>query len=455
MGSVISLIFQALMSQSTVQETESPSFEESWALLERVVGCAQLRRAPRLREFLSYVGRRSLKDGCSQVHEQEIGIEVFGRPDTYDTSVDNIVRANATELRKRIEAYFETEGVSESLLMEIPRGSYVPVFKHRPAKVVAFPEPGISALPGVPEIPAEISPALSAKPHPRWMTPALIVAAVLIAALSVTCFMLWNKNRSEHRAFYAWQYSPAVESFWSGFLGGSTDTDIVMSDAFFKLAQDLTKRSFSLNDYLSRGYVTELLDEEKSPDTRIILGKVAAWSTGNSNHLNLARRILALDPLGRHIHLYYARDYSPDLIKQDNVILLGSRVTNPWDSLFDNRLNFTVKLDNEEASAIVDRSPAPGEQSVYTRTDTSGYCVVAYLPNPNSNGKVLIIEGTTVEATESGGDFLLSESQMLNLQRVLHTTNLPYFELLLKTSQVKGTPFTATIQAYRVYSSAH
>ena len=171
--------------------------------------------------------------------------------------------------------------------------------------------------------------------------------------------------------------------------------------------------------------------------------------------MSLARRILALDPLGKSIHLYYARDYTPDLIKKDNVILLGSVITNPWDGLFDSRLNFTVKLEGDNSSAIVNRAPAAGEQDIYKRTDSVGYCVVAYLPNPNSNGKILIIEGTTVEATEAGGDFLLSENQLSNLQKMLHGNDLPYFELLLKTSQVRGTPFIATIQTYRIYPNQH
>ena len=123
------------MIDSAAQEIEELSFEDRWRLLERVVGSVHLRRAPRLREFLAYVGSRSLKEGRTQIHEQEIGVDVFGRPTSYDTSVDNIVRANATELRKRIEAYFETEGVNETLLMEIPRGSYVPVFWRRPPKI--------------------------------------------------------------------------------------------------------------------------------------------------------------------------------------------------------------------------------------------------------------------------------------------------------------------------------
>jgi hypothetical protein len=439
------------MIESTAQEIDSPALEANRALLERVLGSVQLHRAPRLREFLSYVGRRSLKDGCSHVHEQEIGVAVFGRPDAYDTSVDNIVRANATELRKRIEAYFESEGLNEPLIMEIPRGSYVPVFRLRPLKAESAPESQIPTVAVISESSKGIPRAELASVQRQWLLPALIVACSAVAVLSLVCAALWNQNRAMHRSFYAWQYSPSLATFWSGFLDGSSDTDIVMSDAFFKLAQDFTGKSFTLNDYISRGYVNELISQENSPDAREILGKVSAWSSGNSNHLSLARRILALDPLGKNIRLYYARDYTPELIKQDNVILLGSRVTNPWDSLFDDRLNFIVKLGSDETSAIVNRAPAAGEQSIYTHSDSVGYCVVAYLPNPDSNGKVLIIEGTTVEATEAGGDFLLSESQMSSFQRTLHVTNLPYFEILLKTSQVKGTPFTATIQAYRIF----
>lgn len=440
------------MTESTVHEVESLASEANRALLERVIASVQLRRAPRLREFLSYVGRRSLKDGCTQVHEQEIGVEVFGRPETYDTGVDNIVRANATELRKRIEAYFESDGLHEPVIMEIPRGSYIPIFRPRPIKAEIVVE-SLDAAGEFLSAPFAHAPAhvLPASRERRWMLPALIVAALVILALGSECVNLWLQNRAQHRAFYAWQYSPSVAAFWSSFLGASPDTDIVMSDAFFKLAQDLTGKSFTLNDYLSHSYVRDLMAEEKSPDAHLVIGKVSAWSSGNSNHLALARRILALDPLGKSIRLYYSRDYTPELIKQDNVILLGSGVTNPWDSLFDSRLNFSVKLDGDSSSAILNRAPITGEQSIYTRTDSTGYCVVAYLPNPGSNGKVLIIEGTTVEATEAGGDFLLSEDKLSGFQKSLHVNSLPYFEMLLKTSQVKGTPFVATVEAYRTY----
>jgi hypothetical protein len=82
---------------------------------------------------------------------------------------------------------------------------------------------------------------------------------------------------------------------------------------------------------------------------------------------------------------------------------------------------------------------------------SSGYSVVAYLPNPDQDGKVLIIAGTGSEATEAAGEFLTSEEQLSRFQKMLHADKLPYFEALLKTTHISGTPLNAKIEAYRVY----
>jgi hypothetical protein len=70
----------------------------------------------------------------------------------------------------------------------------------------------------------------------------------------------------------------------------------------------------------------------------------------------------------------------PDLMRQDNVILIGVSISNLWDELFKSRLNFTVNLTGDGLATITNRAPAAGEKEIYTRIDTNGYCVVAYLP---------------------------------------------------------------------------
>jgi len=438
----------------------------NWMLAQMVAESSAFSRATQLRAILLYIVRQSILHPDEPIHEADIAHRVLGRRSDFNPLDDNIVRVQVAHLRKKLDLYFSTEGRNEEMVIAIALGSYRPIFSARSEPVTSplpFHDPKNGALESSVIAGEGVTVASGSEPDPAalvgiqtasrrsWMRPGPILAALIILLLGGCCLTLWLQNRAMQRSFYAWKYSPAVASFWNEFLSGKRDTDVVMSDAFFKLAQDMTKKPFTLDDYISRSYVHELMSQEKNPDALLVIGKVSAWSSANPNHLKLARRILALDPLGQSTHLYYAREYRPDLIEQDNVILLGSRITNPWAYLFDSRLNFAVTPDSNDFTTITNRAPAPGEQKVYTRTDSSGYCVVAYLPNPTSNNKVLLIEGTSVEATEAGGDFLLSEDRLSSFQKTLHVTQFPYFEVLLKTSQVKGTPLTATVEAYRTY----
>jgi hypothetical protein len=433
------------------KESETPKSEACWALLERIGASPGLRRAPRLREFLEYVSRRSLRDGCNQIHEQEIGIAVFARPADYDTSVDNIVRANATELRKRIEAYFESEGSREPLIVEIPRGSYAPVFRHRPAPapipVIAEPTQPSSVATAAPE-------AAEARPPARralfWLPWA--ITALVVASLSAGCIFLWMQNRAIYKSLYPWKDEPTVSALWSQFVDVNRGTDIVIADQSFMLVQNIDKQVFSFNEYLNRSYINRLQASNLSPDMRGVLDLIAAKNIGSLSEFRLSQRILALDPQGKNIHLYSAREFMSPLLARDNVILIGGPISNPWQQLFASRMNFIVEPDSSRFNPIHNRAPAPGEQAVYsTDADPLGYCIVAFLPNPSHNGQVLIIEGTSAEATEAGGDFLLSENQLSSFQKRLHAASLPYFEVLLKTSQASDTPFSTVVTAYRTY----
>ncbi|HUX43894.1 MAG TPA: hypothetical protein VMV57_04005 [Terracidiphilus sp.] len=437
------------MTELTSQGQESPDSEVCWALLERIAASPHLRRAPRLREFLFYVGRRALKDGCDQVHEQEIGVEVFGRPQAYDTSVDNIVRANASELRKRIEAYFQSEGAHETLIMEIPRWSYVPVFHHRPVAPQSADPPVIAA---VPADPAHARPeAARALLRSVWMLSGWIVALLL----AVGCVALWVQNRAMYRLLYPWKYEPAVAALWSGFFDSSPDTDVVMEDSSYLLVQNLGKQAFSFNDYLNRTYLDKLRVQKFSPGIHSAQNLIAGKTLARAAEVRLVQRILALDPLDRNLHLYNAREYTPALLTKDSVILLSNPTSNPWVDLFEDRLNFVEKSNPNTLSPVINRAPAAGEQRVYNSTDTVVYCVVAYLPKSDNSGKMLIVQGTSSEATEAGGNFLLSEDQLSGFQKKLHVTTFPYFEVLLRISHVTGTPITSAIEAYRTYPNLH
>lgn len=432
---------------------------ECWALLERIAASPQLRRATRLQELLYYLGKRSLKDHCETLHEQTVGVEVFSRPEGYDTSADNIVRTSVSELRKRIDAYFSAAGAGEGLIMEIPRWNYVPVFKHRVVQSATVPQfPAVAKSPAIEGSDAQRGEGQADSFPFRRGNFALIAAWTLAILLGSGCLYYLIEFRSAsaqyetlHRSLYAWQYEPSVSEFWTSFLGAKPDTDIVLADASFGLLQDINKKSFSFDNYLSHSYVSEIQSRHLSPDLHAVLGRIAVWNLGSPDEFMLARRILALDPLGKSIHLYSARNYMPALTKRDNVILIGGNISNPWDDLFEDRMNFTAKFMPDGSIMVVNRAPASGEQAIYSQTDSAQYCVVSYLPNPDHSGVVMLIEGTDAEATEAAGDFLMSDDQLSGFKKLLHVQKFPYFEVLLKVSSVPGTPLTASVEAYRTY----
>lgn len=430
--------------------------EACWSLLERVASSSQMKKAGRLRNLLLYVGRRSLKEGCLEIHEKEIGIEVFGRQETYDTSIDNIVRSNVSDLRKRIDGYFSAEGLSEPVIMEIPRGSYVPVFRLRPVEPSRMAEPPTSAVSQLPNEPEDLAAIKTASESQSGTTRRLLIWALSIACVILSAGFAWQwfLNREMMHSFYPWRYEPSVASLWSGFVDGPKDTDIVMADTSFRLFQVMTKESFTLQDYLNRSYLRELDERNLSPDMSAALKEITTLNLGTHSETKLAISILALDPAGNKLHLYDARDYLPDLLKKDNVILVGSQFGNPWDELFQGRLNFIAKDDINSippSAVIINRGPAAGEQPIYKPAGSVAYCTVAYLPNPQANGNVLLIGGIGTGSLEGAKDFLLSETQLSNFQKLLHVEKLPYFEVLIKVPIVKGTPVNETVLAYRVY----
>jgi len=70
--------------------------------LNRVLASHEFRTSKRSQEFLRYVVEHTLTGHGDMLKERTIGIEVFGRPTSYDPSDDATVRVKAGEVRKRL-----------------------------------------------------------------------------------------------------------------------------------------------------------------------------------------------------------------------------------------------------------------------------------------------------------------------------------------------------------------
>ena len=87
----------------------------------RTVGSSE-----RLIEFLNFVVEASLNG--EHLKETTIGVSVFGCTTDYDPKADAIVRSQAWRLRLKLKEYYAYEGADDPLVIDLPKGHYVPVF---------------------------------------------------------------------------------------------------------------------------------------------------------------------------------------------------------------------------------------------------------------------------------------------------------------------------------------
>lgn len=122
--------------------------------LERLLAHPLFSNSKRYPALLAHTVEQTLQGNASELKERSIGIEVFNRSPTYDANADPVVRITAGEVRKRLVQYYYDSSHDGELVIELPIGSYVPIF-HSPAPVA---EPELPALVAAPEAPPVVLP---------------------------------------------------------------------------------------------------------------------------------------------------------------------------------------------------------------------------------------------------------------------------------------------------------
>jgi adenylate cyclase len=122
-----------------------PQVDAARSQLERILGSSGFVRNERLSLFLRFVVERRL-EGCNQdLKETVIAVEVFGRSPGFDPKRDPIVRTEASRLRARLNEYYLNGGRTDSLIIDLPKGGYTPVFHQHDPPAEFVPKQGNAA----------------------------------------------------------------------------------------------------------------------------------------------------------------------------------------------------------------------------------------------------------------------------------------------------------------------
>ena len=430
---------------------EPSSFDARRLLVERVTGSALFQRSRRLRDFLLFVSERELADPQSVVGEHEIGTTVFGRPADFMVGEDTLVRVHASRLRKRLDEYFATEGAAEPIVIEIPRHSYMPVFHPRAAG------PGGAAAPGNLEaaptaepkaMPAEAASAgIADPPMPRGVgkrdqrrTVFASGALLVLLLFSSTCLYLDNRGL-RRRLDVGLEHRPMVDRLWKEMFGNGRPVYLVLADSNLTMLEYVLRRQLSPLEYQQKQFPVPK-GMACDPAASEVVSQFMSRQFTSIADASLTRQLGLLNAVhGLPTHVISAQDAYPHHFKSSHAVLAGSRRSNPWLELFEDRLNFRSRFDEDRRVAYLENmDPRSDEDHIYeSKVDERGYCRVAYLPNLGGTGSVLILSGTEMASTEAAVDFITSERWLREIRAELNVApraRFPHFEVLLQTHLV-------------------
>lgn len=396
--------------------------DERWALVNRVASSEQLKTSPRLREFLFYIARCAIREAPEEATEQQIGIHVFGRAAGYNSSEDSIVRTHARLLRQKLAGYFSEEGAGETMVLEVPKGHYLPVFHPRTVEAA-----GVASEPA--EAPAPVA-VLPAEKKPRrgllgWAV-VLATAAVVLAGI----FWIWHPGKKA-------EAESAVDSFWQPFL--TSDPPLVIySNALFQgnSAQGLR--------YATPGKTLEP-EADGYVDTYTGIGELAS----------VYRLTRLFDAHHASFILKRSLLVTWDEAESRNLIFLGSRAENPSLRVLQPTVDFRM-VAGPDSAGVVNVHPRAGEQAVYSRPEhplTTDYAILALLGGVQPGRRMLVFSGLTTFGTQAAVEYVCDPATVSGLLARVRGRNgeIRPFEALLQTTIGGGVPLETRLVTIRVH----
>jgi TolB-like protein len=143
--------------------------------LAKICGTEEFQRSKRSRRFLDYIVEETLAGRAGRIKAYSVAISVLDRDDIFDPQTDPMVRIEASQLRRRLERYYLTQGVNDPVIIDLPKGGYVPVFR---------------ASAGF-DLAADTNTPPSPGPTTRWISAAVLATAFLaVSAVSLALFWM-------------------------------------------------------------------------------------------------------------------------------------------------------------------------------------------------------------------------------------------------------------------------
>jgi hypothetical protein len=355
---------------------------------------ANSRRYPAL---LAYAVEETLKGNAAELKERSIGVEVFGRAPTYDANADPVVRITAGEVRKRLSLYYYDSSHSGEVVIELPLGTYVPVFR-QPDSPVEIPVEILDPAPDAPKSDPvmQIAPPVpTAMPEPaprktaRWRW--LLTGALVIAGCVAGVFVGMGIKPKP-----APDPPSNTDRFWEPFTSSLNPTTFCLGEPAKSIDMD------SIDSF--EAPVNVPADSQKLYVRLHLAGLFAL-----ADVTTLTRTAAALEVRHKAFRVVPASDASFAQLREGPIVLIGA-FDNIWMLRVTQKLRFGFES-KDGVALIVDRK-SQKETTWATAWDlpyqklSRDYAIVARIHDSTTGQPVIIAAGISEEGTEAAGEIL-------------------------------------------------
>lgn len=401
-----------------------PSEPEIRTALEAILASRTFGAKSALHQLLSWLVDRTLGDPQTALKEYTIGVEAFGRPESYDPQQDAYVRVQASRLRQKLLEYYATEGAADPVRIELPRRQFLLEFHEQTST-----RTGTALVEGT----------------NYWKISAILLLGALLLTLA-------GVSRRSTINTVGTEPSAEMRAIWGAFLRSPRPVVLCLGTHQFYSYQGGFIREQAL-DRASPAAVQHRLDELARLMKKGSLRPNHGYTgTGQATGAFLLGRFFGA--LGVQADLIRSSSLTWDAITGHNVIFLGSAKSNPQILSLPAEWAFRI-----EGESIVNRQPLAGEPESWNvipggeGRERTEFALVSFMPGLHRDGEILVIESSTTTGIWAGAKFLTEQIYARELLGRLSAGASPvpdHYQVVLRVSVRDSVPLKIAYVAHRL-----